>query len=292
MVSITPTNAPFPRLVGALRSRVGSLGAALAALGDFVLFSARALSSVVGELLIRRRFGKEVARQISDVVTGAGAIVVGGGMVFVVGAMSLATGATVGIQGYEGLRTIGAESLTGIVTSLGNVREITPMIAGIALAAQVGSSFTAELGAKRISDEIDALEVMSVPPVAYLVSTRILAALVAIVPLYLVSLFASFAASELVTVRVLGLSQGVYDYYFNLFLPPVDLLYSLLKAMVFAVLVVLIHCWHGYYATGGPAGVGIAVGRAIRTSMMTIVVVNLLLSFVFWGTSTTASLTG
>src|SRR5690606_17223886 len=132
-------------------------------------------------------------------------------MVFVIASMSLATGATVGIQGYQGLRAIGVESLTGLVTSFGNVREVTPMIAGIALAAQVGSSFTAEVGAKRISDEIDALEVMSIPPIAYLVSTRILAALVALVPLYLVSLFASFFAAEIVTTELLGLSQGVYD---------------------------------------------------------------------------------
>jgi phospholipid/cholesterol/gamma-HCH transport system permease protein len=292
MTLVAAPSSPVARTQRWVRRRSDHATGSVVSVGDFVLFSARAIASIFTELLMRRRFLREVARQVSDVVTGAGAIVVGGGMIFVVGAMSLATGATVGIQGYEGLRTIGAESLTGIVTSLGNVREITPMIAGIALAAQVGSSFTAELGAKRISDEIDALSVMSIPPIAYLVSTRMLAALIAIVPLYLVSLFASFAASEFVTVQVLGLSPGVYDYYFNLFLPPVDLLYSLAKAMIFAVLVVLIHCWYGYNATGGPAGVGVAVGRAIRTSMMAIVVVNLLLSFVFWGTTTTASLTG
>ena len=290
-VAASPAN-PISRSTRLLRRQTGSVAGSVAAVGDFVLFSGRVIASIFTELLIRRRFFKEVARQVSNVVSGAGAIVVGGGMIFVVGTMSLATGATVGIQGYKGLQTIGAESLTGIITSLGNVREITPMIAGIALAAQVGSSFTAELGAKRISEEIDALSVMSIPPIAYLVSTRMLAALIAIVPLYLVSLFASFAASELVTVHILGLSPGVYDYYFALFLPPVDLLYSLIKAVIFAILVVLIHCWYGYNATGGPAGVGTAVGRAIRTSMMTIVVVNLLLSFVFWGTTTTASLTG
>ncbi|HEU5084915.1 MAG TPA: ABC transporter permease [Acidimicrobiales bacterium] len=292
MTLVAAPSNPFARTTRVVRRSGSSLARSISQVGDFVLFSAAAIGALVTELLLRRRFAKEVARQISDVVSGAGAFVVGGGMVFVVGAMSLATGGTVGIQAYEGLGTIGAESLTGIVTSLGNVREITPVIAGIALAAQVGSSFTAELGAKRISDEIDALSVMSIPPVAYLVSTRILAALIAIVPLYLVSLFASFLASEVVTVHVLGLSEGVYDYYFNLFLPPIDLLYSLIKATVFAVLVVLIHCWYGYRAQGGPADVGVAVGRAIRTSMMTIVVVNLLLSFLFWGTTTTASLTG
>lgn len=265
---------------------------AFAQVGSFVQFSGQALRAIVTQIILRRRFLPEVGRQISDIVVGTGAVVVGGGMVFVIGAMSMATGATVGIQGYEGLRSLGAESLTGLVTSFGNVREVTPIIAGIALAAQVGSSFTAELGAKRISEEIDALEVMSIPPVAYLVSTRILGALIAILPLYLISLFASFFAAEFVTTQLLGLSSGVYDYYFRLFLPPIDVLYSLIKALVFAVLVVLIHCWYGFYATGGPEGVGVAVGKAIRTSIVVIVIVNLFLSYVFWGTSTTVTLTG
>lgn len=260
--------------------------------GDFVRFSGRSLARIFTDVIARRKHLDEVARQVSDIVVGAGAVVVGGGMVFVIAAMSLATGATLGIQGYEGLRALGAESLTGIVASFGNIREVTPVIAGVALAAQIGASFTAELGAKRISDEIDALEVMSVPPVTYLVSTRILAALIALVPLYLVSIFASFFASKFVTVEILGLSEGIYDYYFNLFLPPIDIVYSVIKAAVFAVLVVLIHCWFGYNASGGPAGVGVAVGRAIRTSIVTIVIVNLFLSYLFWGTSSTASLTG
>ena len=261
-------------------------------IGSFVSFSGKALKSLFVDLIFRRKYFKEVERQISDIVVGAGAVVVGGGMIFVIAAMSLATGATVGIQGYEGLRALGAESLTGIVASFGNIREITPLIAGVALAAQIGASFTAELGAKRISDEIDALEVMSVPSITYLVSTRILAALIALVPLYLVSIFASFFASKFVTTSLLGLSEGIYDNYFRLFLPPIDIVYSLIKAAVFAVLVVLIHCWFGYYATGGPAGVGIAVGKAIRTSIVTIVIVNLFLSYLFWGNATTASLTG
>lgn len=266
--------------------------ASFGAIGSFLTFSAKAIKAIFTELIFRRKYFKEVERQISDIVVGAGAVVVGGGMVFVIAAMSLATGATVGIQGYEGLRALGAESLTGIVASFGNIREITPIIAGIALAAQIGASFTAELGAKRISDEIDALEVMSVPSITYLVSTRILAALIALVPLYLLSIFASFFASKFVTTTLLGLSEGVYDNYFRLFLPPIDIFYSLIKAAVFAVLVVLIHCWFGYNATGGPAGVGIAVGRAIRTSIVTIVIVNLFLSYLFWGNATTASLTG
>lgn len=291
MASITTTPRGRRIVQRVQRASARPIGA-FAQLGSFLLFSGRALRAIVTHIVLKRRFLPEVGRQVSDIVVGTGAVVVGGGMVFVIGAMSMATGATVGIQGYEGLRSLGAESLTGLVTSFGNVREVTPIIAGIALAAQVGSSFTAELGAKRISEEIDALEVMSIPPIAYLVSTRILGALVAILPLYLISLFASFFAAEFVTTQLLGLSTGVYDYYFRLFLPPIDVLYSLIKALVFAVLVVLIHCWYGFHATGGPEGVGVAVGKAIRTSIVVIVVVNLFLSYVFWGTSTTVTLTG
>ncbi len=280
------------RIARRIESTVDRPMEGLAQLGNFLQFSGRAIKAIFSEIILKRKYVGEVIRQISDIVVGAGAVVVGGGMIFVIGALSLATGATVGIQGYEGLRALGAESLTGIIASFANVREITPLIAGVALAAQVGASFTAELGAKRISDEIDALEVMSVPSVTYLVSTRIIAAVIALLPLYLISLFASFFASKFVTTSLLGLPEGIYDYYFRLFLPPIDVLYSLIKAGIFAVIIVLIHCWYGYNATGGPEGVGVAVGKAIRTSIVSIVIINLFLSYLFWGTSTTASLTG
>ncbi len=269
-----------------------SAGGGLAQLGSFLLFAQRVVAHTFFDLVLRRKYLREVLRQISDVVVGAGAYVAGGGMVFVVGAMSLATGATVGIEGFNGLRGLGAESFTGLVASFGNTREITPIIAAVALAAQVGAGFTAELGAMRISEEIDALEVMGVPPVPFLVSTRLLATLIALLPLYLISLFASFFASRFVTTTVLGLSPGIYDHYFHLYLPPIDIVYSIIKVLIFAVAIVIIHCYYGFNASGGPAGVGVAVGRAIRTSIITIVLLNLLLSFIFWGTSTTVSLTG
>ena len=100
------------------------------------------------------------------------------------------------------------------------------------------------------------------------------------------------AATRLVTVQMFGLSPGVYDHYFQLYLPPIDIFYSLVKAGVFAVLVALIHCYYGFYASGGPAGVGVAVGRAIRLSIVAVVIVNLVLSLVFWGGGNTVSLTG
>ncbi|MGH9187476.1 MAG: ABC transporter permease, partial [Acidimicrobiales bacterium] len=196
------------------------------------------------------------------------------------------------LQGFKGLEQIGAESFTGLIGSFANTREITPLIAGVAFAAQVGAGFTAELGAMRISDEIDALEVMAVPSRTYLVATRVTAAIIAIIPLYLVALFASFYATKLISTRFFGMSAGVYDYYFELYLPFIDVIFSLVKAVIFAIVVALIHCYYGYNASGGPAGVGVAVGRAIRLSIVMVVVLNFILSLVFWGGGNTVSLTG
>jgi phospholipid/cholesterol/gamma-HCH transport system permease protein len=252
--------------------------------------------AVLGELLfnwrIKVKYFNIVLNLVSDITIGAGALIVGGGMVFVIFSMSFFTGTEVGLQGYAGLEQIGAQAFTGIIGSFANTREVTPLIAGVALAAQVGAGFTAELGAMRISDEIDALEVMSVPSRGYLVTTRVTAALLAIIPLYLISLFASFFATRLISTRFFGLSEGVYDYYFRLYLPPQDVFFSVLKAMIFSVVVALIHCYYGYNASGGPAGVGVAVGRAIRLSIVSVVVLNFVLSLLFWGGGNTVSLSG
>ncbi|MFN2589796.1 MAG: ABC transporter permease, partial [Actinomycetota bacterium] len=192
--------------------------------------------------------------------------------------------------GFQGLQQIGAQAFTGLVSSWANTREITPLVAGVALAAQVGTSFTAELGAARISEEIDALEVMAIPSMVYMVGTRIWAALITIIPLYLAALFASYLATQLIVTKFFSLSSGFYLHYFHLFLPPIDVLYSLIKALIFAVVVTLIHCYYGYNATGGPAGVGVASGRAIRSSIVTVVVLNLFLSLLFWGGGDTVRL--
>lgn len=233
------------------------------------------------------KYGGVILTLIADVAIGAGALVIGGGMFFVIGSLAFFTGTAVGLEGYVALDQIGAQAYVGLVGSFANTREITPLIAGVALAAQIGAGFTAELGAMRISEEIDALEVMSVPSLVYLVSTRIWAALILAVPLYLLALFASYSASEAIVTQYYDVSPGAYEQYFNLFLPPIDVLYSLIKAVVFTIFVVLVHCYYGYNATGGPAGVGIAVGRAIRVSLVGVVLINLLLSVIFYGDGNT-----
>lgn len=261
-------------------------------IGRQLEFYLRILGEIATFQIFRRGYTKQLAQLISDITIGAGALIVGGGMVFVIFSMSFFTGTEVGLQGFKGLEQIGAQAFTGLIGSFANTREVTPIIAGVAFAAQVGAGFTAELGAMRISDEIDALEVMSVPSFIYLVCTRVVAALVCIIPLYLISLYASFFATKIVTTQFFGLSPGVYDHYFRLYLPPIDVFYSLAKACIFAVVVSLIHCYYGYYATGGPAGVGVAVGRAIRLSIVSVVVLNLVLSIIFWSGGNTVRVAG
>ncbi|MFB4297591.1 ABC transporter permease [Actinomadura sp. NTSP31] len=258
---------------------------------EFLVFSGMVLHHMVVDIA-RGRHLKAVIRQVSDISAGVGAVVMGLGMVVVIFFMSFFTGTTVGLQAIPGLQRVGVQSLAGIIASYANVREVTPIIAGVAMVFQLGGQFTAELGAMRISEEIDALEVMGINSLAYLVCTRLAAALITLVPLYLLALFASFFATRIISIDFFGISPGIYDYYFHLYLPPIDVFYSVLKVVVFTVIIVLVHCYRGYNASGGPVGVGLATGQAIRESMVAIVMVNLLLSYIFWGNGGTVSLTG
>lgn len=258
-------------------------GAPFARLWDQFRFYGEALGGLVRAF----KYGGVILRLTTDVAVGAGALIIGGGMFFVIGSLAFFTGTAVGLEGYVALDQIGAQAYAGLIGAFANAREITPLIAGVALSAQIGAGFTAELGAMRISEEIDALEVMSVPSLVYLVSTRIWAALILAIPLYLLALFASFEASRLMVTRYYDVSVGAYDQYFNLFLPPIDIFYSLTKAVIFVVVVVLIHCYYGFYASGGPVGVGVAVGRAIRASLVVVVLLNLVMSVMFYGAGDT-----
>ena len=239
-----------------------------------------------------KRYPKEIMRILAEVTLGSGALAVIGGTVGVIIGMTFFTGAQVGLSGYAALDQLGTAAFSGFVSAYFNTREIAPLVAGIALAATVGCGFTAQLGAMRISEEVDALEVMAIPSMPFLVATRVVAGLIAIVPLYVVGLLSSYFASRLVVTQFYGQSAGTYDHYFNQFLPPGDVLWSFGKVLVFAVTVILIHCYHGYTATGGPAGVGVAVGRAVRTSIVAINVLDLFLSMAIWGGSTTVRLAG
>jgi phospholipid/cholesterol/gamma-HCH transport system permease protein len=151
------------------------------------------------------------------------------------------------------------------------------------MAATIGAGATAQIGAMRISEEIDALEVMGIRSVAYLASTRVAAGVVVVIPVYCVAVMASFFAARFGTTFFYRQSTGVYDHYFYTFLSTTDLLWSFVLALAMAVVIMLAHTFYGYTAAGGPAGVGEAVGRAVRTSLITASVVVLFVSLAIYG---------
>ena len=266
-----------------------SAGSTLDRAGDQLSFYLRSLGWTYKTLL---RYKKEVMRLIAEVSLGSGSLAVIGGTVGVIAFLTFFTGAEVGLEGYQGLQQIGIAKFAGFISAYFNTREISPIVAGLALSATVGSGFTATLGAMRVNEEIDALEVMGIPSLPYLVTTRILAGLIAVVPLYIFGLLASYLSTRLIVIHYYHQSSGTYDQSFHEFLPPQDVIYSFIKVLIFAVVIILIHCYYGYTASGGPAGVGVAVGRAVRTSLVAINVIDFFLSLAIWGTNATVRIAG
>lgn len=275
----------FPRLVHA----ASSPGRLLESFGQQSVFYWRIFREMPHAV---RSYKKEVIRLIAEIGMGSGALAIIGGTIVIVGFMTLSGGTLLAIQGFSSLGNIGVEALTGFFAAFINVRIVAPVISGIALAATIGAGATAQLGAMRISEEIDALEVMGIKSMSYLVSTRVLGGVIAIIPLYSMAVIMSFVASRFTTTTVYGQSSGVYDHYFMTFLRPTDLFWSFLQAIIMAVVVMLIHCYYGYNASGGPAGVGEAVGRAVRTSLIAVVMVTLVASLAIYGTSGNFDLAG
>lgn len=257
--------------------------------GDQLLFYVKAIAWAPRAI---RRYRREIWNILADVAFGSGGLSVIAGTVGVIAFLAFFAGTEVGIQGYASLSQIGVAKFTAFISAYFNTREVAPLVSSIALAATVGCGYTARLGAMRISEEIDALEVMGIPSLPFLVTTRMIAAFLAVIPLYIVALCASYLSPRLITTMIYGQSAGTYDHYFIQFLPPIDVFWSFGKLIVLAVMIILIHCYYGYSASGGPAGVGMAVGRAIRTSIVTAVLTDFFLSFAIWGSTTTVRITG
>lgn len=229
------------------------------------------------------RYRAQVGRVLAEVSLGSGIFVIGGGVVGVVLLLSTLTGSGVGLEGHNGLDAIGLAPLTGFLSAYANTRELAPMVTALGFAARIGCGFTSRLGAMRINEEIDAIETMGIRPIPYLISSRLVAALIVVVPLYILGLVGTYVATDFMVTTLYGQSSGTYDHYFRVFVAPADVFLSGIKVVVLTTLVTLIHCYHGFVASGGPAGVGQATGRAIRSSIIVLVVVDIVLTLLLWG---------
>ncbi len=270
------------RAVGAVVDQFGFVGRIL-------LFTLQAAAFVP---LTFRRYRHELVRVMGEIAFGSRLLALAASTVVVAAFLSALVGVQLALEGYQGLDIIGLGPLAGYLSAFANTRELTPLLTGFGLAAQMGCRFTSELGAMRVTDEIDALEVMSVPSLAFLITTRIMAALIIAIPLYLLALSGAYLATQITVVLVAGQGSGTYNHYFHEFLTAKDIILSVVKVVVFAILITVIHCFYGYNAEGGPEGVGRAAGRAIRASVVSIAVSDMLMTVLFWGTSSPVKISG
>lgn len=240
-------------------------------------------STLTGTKDVWSNYRVEFMRQVAQMSLGVGAMALIGGTIVVVAFLSTQVGALVAIQIYGSLANVGIEALTGFASAYINTRFAGPIIVGVAMAATIGAGATAQLGAMRINEEIDALEVIGVRSIPYLCSTRLAAGVSLSIPLFCLGMLAAWGATRLGTVLAYGQSTGVFDHYFTSFLNPRDVVLSFLQAIAMATIVMLIHTYYGYTASGGPAGVGEAVGRAVRASLVAVIIVLLFVALGIYG---------
>ncbi|MBH0776711.1 MlaE family ABC transporter permease [Nocardia bovistercoris] len=232
-----------------------------------------------------RHYRRQTLQTMNDMAWGSGSLIVDGGVVSLMFFLGVAVGAVVAIEAFMALNLLGFGALSGIIGSFGNIRVIAPIITGIGFAAQAGCRMTAEIGAMRISDEIDATEAMGLRAIPFVVGTRLIGGMLVVLPGYLMALVVSFLTGGVIVKVLHRQPAGTYDHYFAQFLTMDDLIASVCKAVLFCAVVTVIHCYYGYFASGGPAGVGAASGRAIRASLVAIVVMNFALTVAIWGLS-------
>ena len=258
-------------------------------IGSQTQFYSRTLASIPDAII---NYRTEVYRLIAQMGLGSGALAIVGGTVAIVGFLTMTTGALVAVQGYNQLASVGVEALTGFASAFFNVRLIVPGTTSVALSATIGAGATAQLGAMRINEEIDALEVIGIRSITYLASTRVIAGVIVVIPLYCIAVMMAFLAARIGTVAIYGQGSGVYDHYFNTFLNPTDLIWSFFQSVAMTLVIMLVHTFYGFTASGGPAGVGEAVGRAVRTSMVIAAVEIAFISLAVYGQSGHFNLAG
>jgi phospholipid/cholesterol/gamma-HCH transport system permease protein len=230
------------------------------------------------------KFFGEALRQAGILILGSGLVIIG---------LAFILGLTCGIEGAYFNRSVGAPAYAGVFSAWCDLREVMPYAFGYMMSAKVGTGLVAEIGAMRISDEIDALEVMGINSQVYLCSTRLLAAWMVLPFMYVSAVGAGFFASYLAVVQQIGeVSSGGFFLIFWMFQNPPDLLYSLIKGMAMATIIVLVGCYYGYNASGGPVGVGTATAKSMVLNIVMVHLIGMVGTQIFWGSNPRAPIGG
>ena len=254
----------------------------LASFGEIVRFC----GAIVGEVFTLKvfRFFGEALRQAGMLILSSTLVI--WGLIFIIGLQC-------GIEGAYFNRAVGSPAYAGVFAAWCDLRELVPYAFGYMMAAKVGTGIVAELGSMRISDEIDALEVMGISSMTFLCATRLLAAWLVLPFMYLSGIGAGFFASYLAVVQQIGeVSSGGYSLIFWMFQNPPDLLYSVIKGMTMATVIVLVGCYYGYNASGGPVGVGTATAKSMVLNIVLVHLIGMLGTQLFWGANPRAPIGG
>jgi phospholipid/cholesterol/gamma-HCH transport system permease protein len=254
----------------------------IATFGEICKFSGRILRDVYG-LRVFRFFG-ETLRQAGLLIISSTLVI--WGLIFIIGLQC-------GIEGAYFNRSVGSPAYAGVFSAWCDLRELVPYGFGYMMAAKVGTGIVAELGSMRISDEIDALEVMGIDSMLFLCATKLLASWMVLPFLYIAGVGAGFFASYLAVVQQIGeVSSGGFFLIFWMFQNPPDLLYSVLKGMTMATVIVLVGCYYGYNASGGPVGVGTATAKSMVLNIVLVHLIGMLGTQLFWGANPRAPIGG
>ena len=254
----------------------------IASFGDIVKFCTRVVGEVLG-LRVFRFFG-EALRQAGLLILSSTLVI--WGLIFIIGLQC-------GIEGAYFNRAVGSPAYAGVFAAWCDLRELVPYAFGYMMAAKVGTGIVAEIGSMRISDEVDALEVRGISSMTFLCATRLLAAWMVLPFMYLAGIGAGFFASYMAVVEQIGeVSSGGFFLIFWMFQNPPDLLYSVIKAMAMATVIVLVGCYYGYNASGGPVGVGTATAKSMVLNIVLVHLIGMLGTQIFWGANPRAPIGG
>jgi phospholipid/cholesterol/gamma-HCH transport system permease protein len=250
--------------------------------GEIIKFCSRVVGEVLG-LKVFRFFG-EALRQAGLLILSSTLVI--WGLIFIIGLQC-------GIEGAYFNRAVGSPAYAGVFAAWCDLRELVPYAFGYMMSAKVGTGIVAEIGSMRISDEVDALEVMGISSMTFLCATRLLAAWLVLPFMYLAGIGAGFFASYLAVVQQIGeVSSGGYFLIFWMFQNPPDLLFSVIKAMTMATVIVLVGCYYGYNASGGPVGVGTATAKSMVLNIVLVHLIGMLGTQIFWGANPRAPIGG
>jgi len=239
--------------------------------GDIATFTWGALKDVrhVGA------YSAEVLRQAAILATGS---------VLVIMAIAFLAGGSCGLESTALARSFGVDPVAGGFSTWCTMREVVPFVFGYILAAKVGCGIVAELGAMQVAEEVDALEVLGVRSVAYLVTTRLLASAIVLPFAYLLAVASSYLAAFLMSVKRFGdVSTGTWNLFFYNFQDPLDLLYSMTKGLFIAGFVISTAVYFGYKVRGGPIEVGTATARSMAVNIIGVTLISMVGTLIFWG---------